>query len=368
MAKLIEAGIIGATGYTGLSLLEVLVRHPNLELKFATTRRGDLAGEYVYREHPNLLGLTELQFSLFDLGNESLRDANERVLRLIGDSDVVFLAVPSGASANIVKEIRSLGAKIIDTSADFRLKDPEVYRRFYEREHPCPELLKEFVYGLPELHREEIRKAKYVACPGCNSTAMILAGYPLTKIEGLGRFRIVYDIMTGSSEAGAELSRASHHAERTGVVRPYSPKEHRHLAEVRQELGLEPSRVSATMFAVGMVRGVECIGHVFMDQPIGERELWRAFRNAYGNEPFIRIRARKVPGPGSLPDPKFVRGSNYCDVGFFVDEVGGRISVLSALDNLLKGDVGNAVQSMNLMCGLDEGTRLKDLVPSYLYE
>jgi N-acetyl-gamma-glutamyl-phosphate/LysW-gamma-L-alpha-aminoadipyl-6-phosphate reductase len=105
-----------------------------------------------------------------------------------------------------------------------------------------------------------------------------------------------------------------------------------------------------------------------MDQPIGERELWRAFRNAYGNEPFIRIRARKVPGPGSLPDPKFVRGSNYCDVGFFVDEVGGRISVLSALDNLLKGDVGNAVQSMNLMCGLDEGTRLKDLVPSYLYE
>lgn len=368
MAKPIEAGIIGATGYTGLSLLEVLVGHQNVGLKLATTRRGSLAGEHVYWEHPNLLGLTDLQFSLFDPGNPSLGDANARVLRLVRECDVVFLGVPSGVSANIVKELRGFDVKIVDTSADFRLKDPEVYRRFYEREHPCPDLLGEFVYGLPELHRQEVRKAKYVACPGCNSTAMILAGYPLTKVPDLGSFRIVFDVMTGSSEAGAEPSRASHHAERTGVVRPYSVKEHRHLAEVRQELRLEPSRVCATMFAVGMVKGVECVGHVFTERPVGERELWKAFRAAYGEEPFVRLRARKAPGPGSLPDPKYVRGSNYCDVGFFVDEVFGRIGVLSALDNLLKGDVGNAVQCMNLMFGFEETMRLKDLVPSYLYE
>jgi N-acetyl-gamma-glutamyl-phosphate/LysW-gamma-L-alpha-aminoadipyl-6-phosphate reductase len=197
---------------------------------------------------------------------------------------------------------------------------------------------------------------------------MILAAYPLKKLDIFQHLRITFDIMAGSSEAGVEPTRSSHHPERSGVARPYAVREHRHLAEVRQELGLENSRVGATMFAIPMVRGVECIGHVFTDKKVEEKELWSAFRATYSGEPFIRIRARKTGGPGSLPDVKYVRGSNFCDVGFFLDEGRGRIGVISALDNLLKGDVGNAVQSMNLMFGLEETVRLKDMVPSYLFE
>lgn len=368
MANRIRAGIIGAAGYTGAALLEVLVRHPYVELQYVTTRRPDLAGEYAHREHPNLLGLTDLRFALYEPSSQAFSEANETILKQARDSDVTFICVPSGASASITKDLFGYNTKIIDTSADFRLKDPAVYKEFYGTEHPNPALLKEYVYGLPELHREELRQAKYVACPGCNATAMILALYPLTKLDIFPNMRITFDVMAGSSEAGAEPTRPSHHPERSGVARPYAVKEHRHLAEVRQELGLEPHRVGATMFAIPMVRGVECVGHVFPDRMVEEKDLWRVYRTAFENEPFIRIRAKKTGGPGSLPDVKYVRGSNFCDVGFFLDEARGRIGVISALDNLIKGDVGNAVQSMNLMFGLDETTRLGDMVPSYLFE
>ena len=368
MANRIEAGIIGGTGYTGGALLEVLVRHPNVELKFVTTRQPNLAGEYVCREHPNLLGFTDLKFTLYEPSNPAFSETAQTVMKQARDSNVTFLCVPSGASANITKDLVGHDTKLIDTSADFRLRDPACYREFYRRDHPLPHLLKEHIYGLPELHREKIRRANYVACPGCNATAMILAAYPLTKLDSFSSLRIVFDVMAGSSEAGAHLTKASHHPERSGVARPYAVKEHRHLAEVRQELGLKSDQVGATVFAIPMVRGVECIGHVFADRMVDEKDLWKVYRAAYGSEPFIRIRARKTGGPGSLPDVKYVRGSNFCDVGFFLDEGRGRIGVVSALDNLLKGDVGNAVQCMNLMFGLDETTRLKDMVPSYLFE
>jgi len=368
MADRIRAGIIGATGYTGAAMLEVLVRHPSVELHFATTRQPDLAGKNVYLEHPNLLDLTELKFTLYDPERSAFSQVNEAVLKQARDSDVTFICVPSGASINISRDLVGYDTRLIDTSADFRLKDPARYKEFYGMDHALPELLKEYVYGLPELHRDEIRGAKYVACPGCNATAMILAAYPLTKLDIFRDLRISFDVMVGSSEAGAELTRGSHHPERSGVARPYAVKEHRHLAEVRQELGLEPNRVGASMFAIPMVRGVECIGHVSLEKMVDEKDLWKAYRTAYGAEPFIRIRARKTGGPGSLPDVKYVRGSNFCDVGFFLDEGRGTIGVLSALDNLIKGDVGNAVQCMNLMFGLDETARLRDMVPSYLFE
>lgn len=368
MPDSIRVGIIGATGYTGAALLEVLVRHPSVELQFATTRQLDLSGEFVQREHPNLLALTDLKFTAYDPANPSLMEINRKILAQARECDVTFLCVPSGASANLTKDLIGYHTRIIDTSADFRLKDPKTYKEYYGREHPLPNLLREYVYGLPELHREEIRKARYIACPGCNATAMILAALPLTKLEIYHKLKIAFDIMVGSSEAGAELTRASHHAERSGVARPYSVREHRHLAEVRQELGLRPDQVGASMFAIPMVRGVECIGHVFADEIVGEQELWKAYRAVYGKEPFVRIRARKTGGPGGFPDVKYVRGSNFCDVGFFVDEERGKIGIISAVDNLLKGDVGNAVQCMNIMFGLDETTRLIDMVPSYLYE
>jgi N-acetyl-gamma-glutamyl-phosphate/LysW-gamma-L-alpha-aminoadipyl-6-phosphate reductase len=368
MADLIRAGIIGGTGYTGATMLEVLIRHPNVELLFATTRQPDLAGKNVHLEHPNLLDLTDLKFTLYDPERPAFSEVNEVLLKQARECDVTFICVPSGASVKISKDLVGFNCKLIDTSSDFRLKDPALYRQFYGRDHPLPELLKKYVYGLPELHRDEIRVAEYVACPGCNATAMILAAYPLTKLDIFRDLRISFDVMAGSSEAGAELTRGSHHPERSGVARPYAVKEHRHLAEVRQELGLEPHRVGASMFAIPMVRGVECIGHVFPERMVEEKELWRVYRATYEAEPFIRIRARKTGGPGSLPDVKYVRGSNFCDVGFFIDEGRGAIGILSALDNLIKGDVGNAIQCMNLMFGLDETTRLKDMVPSYLFE
>jgi len=368
MANSIRAGILGATGYTGAALLEMLIRHPNVDLQFATTRQTELAGAYVSREHPNLQGLTDLKFSIYDPSNPAFTEVNSTLLRQMQDSDVTFICVPSGASLNLTKDLVNHGTKLIDTSADFRLKSVDRYKEFYKTEHPHPKLLEEYVYGLPEIHREEIRKAKYVACPGCNATAMILAAYPLTKLDVFSDLRITFTIMAGSSEAGAELSRASHHPERSGVARPYSMTGHRHLAEVWQELGAEPSKVGVSMFAIPMVRGVECIGHIFSEKTVNEAELWKAYRSAYGGEPFIRLRARKTGGPGSYPDVKYVRGSNYCDVGFYVDDVRKQFGIISAIDNLVKGDVGNAVQAMNLMFGLDETTRLKDLVPSYLYE
>ncbi len=368
MPDSIKAGIIGATGYTGAALLEVLVRHPNVNLQFATTRQPDLVGKQVHIEHPNLMGLTDLKFSLYDPSKPALSQVTESVIKQAHESDVNFVCVPSGTSFEITKNLVGKSAKIIDTSADFRLRDPNLYKQYYGRDHPLPDLLKEYVYGLPELHREQIREARYVACPGCNATAMILAAYPLTKLDTFSGMKITFNVMAGSSEAGAQLTRASHHPERSGVARPYGLKEHRHLAEVRQELGIEPGRVGATMFAIPMVRGVECIGQVFSDKMAEEKDLWRVYRAAYGNEPFVRIRARKTGGPGSLPDVKYVRGSNFCDVGFFLDEGHGRVGILSALDNLLKGDVGNAVQSMNLMFAIEETCRLRDLVPSYLYE
>lgn len=368
MVNTIRAGILGATGYTGAALLEILVRHPNVELQFATTRQLDLTGTYIHREHPNLQGFTDLKFSPYDPSNPALVEVNQILLKQARDCDVTFICVPSGASLGLTKDLVNYETKLIDTSADFRLKDQSRYKEFYHLDHPFPELVKEYVYGLPEIHREEIRNAKYVACPGCNATAMILAAYPLTKLDVFPSLKIAFTIMAGSSEAGADLSRASHHPERSGVARPYSMKGHRHLAEVWQELHIDPSRVGVSMFAIPMVRGVECIGHVFPEKSIDEAALWKAYRTTYSTEPFIRLRARKTGGPGSLPDVKFVRGSNYCDVGFYVDEDRGQFGVISALDNLLKGDVGNAVQAMNLMFGLDETVRLRDMVPSYLYE
>jgi len=367
MLEKIRAGIFGATGYTAVALLEVLIRHPNVEIEFATTRQENLLGKNIYQEHPNLSGLTDLKFSLYEPKNPDLL-YSQNVLKKAKQCDVVFLCTPPEASFQIVKEMYK-DTRIIDASSAFRLRDPKKYKEVYENDHPMPEFLKEFVYGLPELHREEIRHSKYVACPGCNAAAMILAAYPLTKLDK--EFGIQYVVNVGSSEAGAHLTRYSHHPERSGVVRPYSVKGHRHLAEVEQELGI--SKIGGSMYSVDMVRGIHCTGFVFSDKKIEEKDLWRVFREVYKNEsrkePFIRIRVKKYGGPGSLPDVKYVRGSNFCDVGFFVDEGTNRTAVMSALDNLVKGDIaGNGVQAMNLMFGLDETARLIDMVPSYLYE
>lgn len=342
-----KVGIIGASGFVGGELLRILTGHPKVEVTVATSRRN--AGDYVYRVHPNLRGFTELQFS----------DVNtSRVAELC---DLVFTSVPHGTSVKIMPELVNSGVKIVDMSADYRLRDPGAYETWYGYKHPNPALLEKFVLGIPELHREEIKKTNYVSAPGCMAVTSILGLAPLVKHALIDTEHIVVDAKIGSSGAGIKPTMSSHHAERYGVVRPYKPVGHRHTAEIEQELskvGNGSVKVSMSAHAVNMVRGILCTCHAFMKRETPIAEIWKAYRSTYPNEPFIRfVRDRK--GLYRYPDPKIVVGSNFCDIGFEPDERNGRLVVLSATDNLLKGAAGIAVQSMNIMSGFEETLGLK---------
>jgi N-acetyl-gamma-glutamyl-phosphate/LysW-gamma-L-alpha-aminoadipyl-6-phosphate reductase len=213
------------------------------------------------------------------------------------------------------------------------------------------------VYGLPELERERIRTASYVSGVGCNATATNLALLPLVRAGLIDAERdVVVEVKVGSSEGGAQSSDSSHHPERSGAVRSFAPTGHRHTAEVHQATGL--ARVHLSVTSVELVRGALATAHAFARGPIGEKDLWRAFRSAYGQEPFVRI-VRERQGTYRLPEPKILAGSNYADVGFALDEETGRIVSICAIDNLMKGAAGSAVQCMNLMCGFDETAGLE---------
>lgn len=329
----ISAAIIGASGYTGGELLRLLLDHPEVEVTAATSRR--LADQPVHRVHPNLRGRTEMLFT----------PAEE-----VEQVDAAFLCLPHGSAAGEIERWRGAAERIIDLSADFRLRAPDAYREWYDGfEHPASALLKEAVYGLPELHRERLRDARLISGVGCNATAMILALLPLARAGVIER--VVADIKVGSSEAGAEPSAGSHHPERSGAVRSYAPTGHRHAAEVHQELGDFTLDVSIT--AIEMVRGALCTAHVIPTKRLSAKEVWGLFREQYGSEPFVRI-VRERGGLHRLPDPKHLAGSNYADVGFGVDERTGRIVSLCAIDNLMKGAAGTAVQAMNVAFGFDE--------------
>jgi N-acetyl-gamma-glutamyl-phosphate/LysW-gamma-L-alpha-aminoadipyl-6-phosphate reductase len=335
-----RVSIVGASGYTGGELLRLLLSHPNASLFQATSESH--AGEYVYSQHPNLRKRTTLQFTS--------RDALE-------PCDFLFLALPHGESQKHIERYAGLAPRLVDLSADFRLRDAALYRRWYGGDHAAPEWLGRFVYGLPELRRDEIRAASYVSGVGCNATASLLALAPLAKADLLEPGKpVVVDVKTGSSEGGATANPGSHHPERSRAVRAYAPTGHRHTAEVIQELGLHSAHLSMT--AVDLVRGVLAAAHCFVRPGTADKDLWRAYRQAYGLEPFVRI-VRERSGLHRLPEPKILAGSNYADVGFDLDAEGGRVVALAAIDNLMKGAAGSAVQCMNLMCGFDEAAGLE---------
>jgi N-acetyl-gamma-glutamyl-phosphate/LysW-gamma-L-alpha-aminoadipyl-6-phosphate reductase len=239
--------------------------------------------------------------------------------------------------------------------------------KWYGWEHPFPDLLSKSIYGIPEIHRNEIKDAKLVSCPGCMAVTSILALKPLMENKFIDTSHIIVDSKIGSSGAGATDSSGTHHAMRYGVIRPYKPSKHRHTGEIEQELSVvsgEKIKVSMSPHAVNLVRGILTTNHVFLKSPKSEIELWKAYRNAYKEEPFIRL-IRDKKGLYKFPDPKFVVGSNFCDVGFDMDENTNRIVALSASDNLMKGAAGSAIQNMNLMCGFNEtsGLRYTPLTP-----
>lgn len=332
---MIRASIIGGSGYGGGELARLLLSHPEAEIAQVTSESH--VGQYLYNVHPNLRGRTRLQFTTIDQ---------------VTACDVLFLALPHGQAQQRIEAFAALAPRIVDLSADFRLHDLSVYERWYGEAHHAPEWVGKFVYGLPELHRGDMHGAKYVSGVGCNATASILALLPLARASLLDVSRpIVVDIKVGSSEGGNSPSLASHHPERSGSVRSFAPVRHRHTAEVEQELGL--SNVYLSITSIDMVRGVLATAHGFMRDGATEKDLWRAYRSTYKGEPFVRIVKDKT-GVYRYPEPKILSGSNYADVGFEYDESTCRVVSLCAIDNLMKGAAGSALQAMNLMCGFDE--------------
>ncbi|MCS7251598.1 MAG: N-acetyl-gamma-glutamyl-phosphate reductase [Thermoflexus sp.] len=341
----VRVSIVGASGYVGGELLRLLLRHPYMEIAQVTSE--SRAGEPVHRVHPHLRRAASLTFCR--MGD-------------LHPCDVLFIALPHGEVAPRIESFAALAPVAVDLSADFRLRDPEAYPRWYGHPHPHPEWLPRFVYGLPERYREDLRGARYISGVGCNATAAILALWPLVRADVLNPERpILVDIKAGSSEAGREPNPGSHHPERHGAIRPYAPVGHRHTAEVRQALGCNGIFLSVT--AVDAVRGVLAMAYAWPQAPLKESDLWRIYRAAYEEEPFIRI-VKDRQGLHRLPDPKAVIGSNYADVGFAVEEETGRIVALCALDNLMKGAAGSAIQALNIAMGWPETTGL-DLIPIY---
>jgi N-acetyl-gamma-glutamyl-phosphate/LysW-gamma-L-alpha-aminoadipyl-6-phosphate reductase len=327
--------VVGGSGYVGGELIRLLAFHPHVTLRQVTS--GSQAGHYLHAVHPNLRGVTDITFS----DPASLQPC-----------DLLFLALPHGEAGAQIERFAGLGKRIVDGSADFRLRDPAAYRRWYGADHPAPDWLGRFVYGLPELHRADLAGARYASGVGCNATVTLLALAPLAE-RGLLQ-RVVADVKVGSSEGGAQPTAASHHPERAGAVRSFMPTGHRHQAEIRQELGGE-FELAFSVTGVELVRGALATAHCFLAEPLEERELWKLYRARYQSEPFIRL-VRQKSGIHRFPEPKLQAGSNWCDVGFAVDPdaPGNRVVVIAALDNLMKGAAGSAVQAMNLMMGWDE--------------
>ncbi len=334
------ASIIGGSGYGGGELLRLLLNHPQIEVKQVTSRSH--LGEYVYQVHPNLRRRTQLQFS------------DPAALEPV---DILFLAQPHGQAQHHIEEYARLGSKIIDLAADFRLRDAGLYEQWYGEKHAAPEWLCKFVYGLPELHRADLANAIYVSGVGCNATASNLALLPLVKADLLdASFPIFIEIKVGSSESGAEGNAGSHHAERANVIRTFSAFGHRHTAEVIQEMGVE--QVTLTMTAVDLVRGVLATAHAKVKQGVAIKDLWKAYRAVANENPFVRI-VKEQRGIYRVPEPKILAGTNYADLGFDLDESNGHILSMCAIDNLMKGAAGSAVQCMNLMMGWEETAGLE---------
>lgn len=330
-----SVSIIGGSGYGGGELLRLLLAHPQVEVQQVTSRSH--LGEYVYQVHPNLRKRTSLKFS----------DPAQ-----IEAADVLFLAQPHGQAQQRIDEYAALAGKIIDLSADFRLKSAADYEKWYGQKHAAPGWLEKFTYGLPELHREEIRTAHYVSGVGCNASASNLALLPLRKADLIETQLPVYiEIKVGSSESGAEGNAGSLHAERANVIRTFSAFGHRHTAEVIQEMGLKT--VSLTMTAVDLVRGALATVHAQARPGVTNKDLWKAYRAAANENPFLRV-VKEQRGIYRVPEPKIVSGSNYADIGFELDENSGHLVSICAIDNLMKGAAGSAVQCLNLMQGWDE--------------
>jgi LysW-gamma-L-alpha-aminoadipyl-6-phosphate/LysW-L-glutamyl-5-phosphate reductase len=347
MAKRFKAAIIGGSGYGGAEMARRLLMHPDVELVRVASI--DHVGEPLGAVHPNLDGATELKF-------EDLTPA-----QAAEGCDVALLALPHKVTAAKVPELIAAGVKIVDMSGDFRLRDLAAYEKFYASKHPHPELLGSFVYGLPELNRAKIKEAKYVASPGCFATSMELALLPLARAGLLDGATVHVTGITGSSGAGIAPGPTTHHPSRAGNLRTYKPLEHQHVPEVVQTLadaGAKNVELRFVPVSAPLTRGIFTTCFLELSADVDPARLGRLFDETYAREPFVRRPGKR------LPEVVAVAGSNHVEVGFAAGPTqNGRrtVTCFAAIDNLIKGGAGQAIQNMNLVLGVDEKASLEDV-------
>jgi N-acetyl-gamma-glutamyl-phosphate reductase len=338
---MLKVGIYGASGYTGQELLRLLLRHPQAEVVAVTSRR--YAGVPVSDIYPVFVGLTDLGF--VDASPEDVA----------GAADIVFLALPHGVSMAVAPAFLAAGKKVIDLSADFRLHDVATYEEWYSR-HTAPDNIKESVYGIPELYGDEIAKARLVANPGCYPTSVILGLAPLLKAKWIDDNSIIADSKSGVSGAGREPQVGTLFCEVDEGFKAYKVGKHRHTPEMEQEISILAGsnvRITFTPHLLPITRGILSTIYATLQKDVTTAELIDLYRAFYKGKKFVRIYKA-----GTFPNISSVRGSNYCDIGLFVDSRTKRVIIICAIDNLVKGAAGQAIQNMNLMCGLSEDTGL----------
>lgn len=339
----LKLAIVGSSGYAGGELFRILLHHPLAIVTAVTSEKS--AGKPITDIFPHLAGLADLICEPLD---------PEAIAK---KADFIFLALPHVTAQEAVFQFHQLGKKVVDLSADYRLADPALYETWYEHCHQYPDLLRNAVYGLPELHREKIKRASLIANPGCYPTGAILGLAPLLKKGIVDLQSIIIDSKSGVSGAGRSLSLAHHYPEVNEGLMAYKIGTHRHTPEIEQELSILAGRqvtVSFTPHLIPMNRGILTTIYARFSHETNAAQLHALYEEFYKHEPFVRL----LP-PGRFPNVRNVRGSNFCDIGVYADSRTGRAVVVTAIDNLVKGASGQAIQNMNLMMGFDETEGLK---------
>jgi N-acetyl-gamma-glutamyl-phosphate reductase len=339
-----RVAIVGATGYTGAELVRILSAHPQAEVTLITSRQH--VGVRLERIFPAMAGLVDLQCEDYALDQLAER------------ADIVFMALPHQLPMALVPGILQRGKRVIDLSADFRFNDAAAYESAYQP-HTAKELLDETVYGLSEVYSERIRSARLVGNPGCYPTSVLLPLIPLVRERLLDLGTIVADSKSGVSGAGRSPSLTTHYCEVNESFKPYKVAGHRHNPEIDAVLSdqaRQPVHVTFVPHLIPMSRGMQTTIYAAGKSPLREQDIQDCFASYYTDRPFVRLRSAGLP-----PDTLHVKGTNYCDIGFKVDPVNNRVILMSAIDNLVKGASGQAVQNMNIMLGLDERTGLSPM-------
>ena len=345
---MIKAGIIGATGYAGGELVRILSGHPDVEIVWYGSR------SYIDQKY------ADVYRNMFRIVDAACMDDNME--ELAEEADVIFTATPQGFCASVISEEILSRTKIVDLSADFRIKDVKTYEKWYGIEHKSPQFIEEAVYGLCEVNREDVKSARLVANPGCYTTCSILTAYPLSKEGLIDMNTLIVDAKSGTSGAGRGAKVPNLFCEVNENMKAYGVTTHRHTPEIEEQLSYasgEPVMINFTPHLVPMNRGILATEYASLKEKVTAEEVMAIYQKYYGNEYFIRLL-----GAGACPETKWVEGSNFVDIGFQIDERTNRIVMMGAIDNLVKGAAGQAVQNMNLMFGLPEQEGLK-LIPLF---